>query len=213
MKKKIKLSILSALMCLGVSSIAQAAEPTDSLKNIDRSDVVASFKEDLKKKHPNLVIKEVTNEEAAKLRAEAKEHENQQSSSIGTYGPAKPVTDLYILGIVWDGGASHQAIDGQISTSKPIKGLSQVVTFEEGNGSDTQWLGDEQITFSNPDYIWKTDSVDYDGDRIVDAWIHYVTFDSDVKIPSQETKQYRFQSRSYNAPWNTEQAWLNIPHQ
>ncbi|WP_276917431.1 hypothetical protein [Aneurinibacillus aneurinilyticus] len=211
MKKKIKLSILSALMCLGVSSIAQAAEPSDSLKTSDTPDFVTSFKEDLKKKYPDLVITKVTNEEAAKIKQEMKEKQSLSSKQFG--GDAKPVTDLYVLGIVWDGGASHQAIDGQIFTSQPIKGISEVVTFEDGYGWDRQWLGDEEITYSHPDYVWEEEAVDYNGDRIVDGWIHYVRFDSDAKIPSQQTKQYRFQSTSYSYPQNTEKTWLNIPHQ
>jgi hypothetical protein len=220
MKKKIKLSILSALMCLGISSVAQAAEPANNLKNLDGSNVVERFKEELKVKYPNAVIQKVTAEEAEKIKKELREktktekkQDSQKQSLVSTMGSAPPVTDLYILGIIWDGGNSWQEINGSTYYAPAIKGLSQVVTFEEGYGSDSQWLGTEQITYSNPDYIWEEEAVDYEGDRIVDGWIHYVTFDADTKIPSGQSKQYRFESTSYNAPWNTEKTWLNIPHQ
>jgi len=180
--------------------------------------IIERFEKDAKKKYPNLDIKQVTPEESTKIKeemrakAEKEVRKEVQPSAVSAFGSAPPVTALYINQIAWDEPNGHKYIYGDL-TAPAVTGYTEIGVVEEGFGSDTQWLGNEQITYGNPDYSWNQYSIDYEGDRIVDGFFHVIGFNSDLKIQSKQTVQYRFESTSYNYPWNTAKTWINIPHQ
>ena len=97
-------------------------------------------------------------------------------------------------------------------TSHAVSGTVLIGVMEVGYGNDNQWLGDERITYQNRDYKINEATVDFNNDKIIDAFYHTVSFNSDLKIPSGTSSLYKFKSTSQNSPWNTIERTINIPH-
>jgi hypothetical protein len=198
--KKFILAFFTLCLSLVVVNTTEAATPIEENSSI--------FIENLKKEHPDWVINPVTQEEVSEIREE-------MATTNSITGSASPVTALYIDQVGWDLETTTpqiQYINNEL-TSAAVRGITGVGVVEIGYGNDLQWLGAEQITYNDPTYLIETSTIDFDGDTIVDGFFHVVYFDSDVKIPSGSSVEYRFQSTSINYPWNTMTAFINIPHQ
>jgi len=163
--------------------------------------------ENLKTKHPDWAITQVTLDEAAKVKEELENYPVLR-------GPAPPLTALYIDQIASQVGTINQQTEdiGLQQTSHAVSGTVTVAVMEVGYGSENQWLDDERITYQNRDYIITVASIDFNHDRIIDAFYHTVTFNSDLKISSGTSALYRFNCTSSSYPWNTIERTLNIPH-
>lgn len=162
--------------------------------------------ENLKTKHPDWTITQVTSDEAAEVKDELENYPVLR-------GPAPPLTALYIDQIVSQVGTSNEYTeDLRTQTSHAVSGTVTVAVMEVGYGNDYQWLDDEYITYQNRDYKINVATIDQNNDRIIDAFYHTVTFDSDLKITSGTTSVYKFKSNSQNYPWNSFERTLNIPH-
>lgn len=97
-------------------------------------------------------------------------------------------------------------------TSHAVSGTVTVAVMEVGYGSENQWLDDERITYQNRDYKLNEAAIDFNNDKIIDAFYHTVTFNSDLKISSGTSALYKFRSTSQNSPWNTIERTINFPH-
>ncbi|MGE7811244.1 DUF4879 domain-containing protein [Lysinibacillus capsici] len=163
--------------------------------------------ENLKTKHPDWTITLVTADEAAKIKEEVKK-------SPVLRGPAPPLTSVYIDQVISQVGTINEFSEdiGLQQTSHAVSGTVLIGVMEVGYGNDNQWLDDERITYQNRDYKLNEATVDFNNDRIVDAFYHTVTFNSDLKISSGTSALYKFRSTSQNSPWNTIERTINIPH-
>ena len=211
MKKFLALAAGAALSLsiFGGSEKASASSeaPMDSLQ-------VEAFKEQalesLRKDYPNIQILNLTPEEL--------EQQKKLKSvlAITPYASAPPVTSLAVRQVTSQMGTPDQfteSIKSNQLTSHTVKGTVGIGVLEVGYGNDNHWLGSERITYSHPDYESHSELLDYNNDRIIDAFYHSVFFDSDVKIPAGTSKVYKFQSISQNSPWNTMVTTINIPHE
>ena len=88
-----------------------------------------------------------------------------------------------------------------------------IAVVKMGYGSTYQWLDGEQILYGDSSYDIRSSTIDTNGDSIVDGFFDVVYFDSDEKIPSGYSTEYRYQSTSFNSPWNTMNTLIDIPHQ
>lgn len=164
--------------------------------------------ENLKEKNPEWTVTPATAEEVTEIK------EKLLAQKV-TRASAPPVTVLYIdqvgsqLGTV---NAYYEDISLYQSTSHEVQGVAGIGVLEKGYGNDWQWLGSELITYSHPDYIVDTATLDFNGDSIVDGFYHAVFFNSDTKITSSTSKLYKFKTTSQNSPWNTIERSINIPH-
>lgn len=185
---------------LGLNT-AEASEVEKDLIEID------PLIENLKTKHPDWTLTLVTSDEATNVREEIK-------NSPVLRGPAPPLTALYIDQIVSQVGTINEQTEdiGLQQTSHAVSGTVSIGVMEVGYGNDNQWLGDERITYQNRDYKINEAYIDKNNDKIIDAFYHTVTFNSDLKIPSGTSSLYTFRSISQNAPWNTIERTINIPH-
>ncbi|MCL1694754.1 DUF4879 domain-containing protein [Lysinibacillus sp. Bpr_S20] len=165
---------------------------------------------DLKTNHSDWTITLVTSDEVAKIKEELK---NSQNSSV-LRGPAPPLTNVYIDKVISQVGTSNQKIEdiGLQQTSHAVSGTVTVAVMEVGYGTENQWLDDERITYQNRDYKLNEAAIDFNNDKIIDAFYHTVTFNSDLKISSGTSALYKFRSTSQNYPWNTIERTINIPH-
>jgi len=159
----------------------------------------------LKTKHPDWTITQVTLDEVAKVK-------NWKIIQF-LRGPALPLTALYIDQIASQVGTSNEYTeDLRTQTSHAVSGKVSIGVMQVGYGNDNQWLGDERITYQNRDYKINEATVDFNNDKIIDAFYHTVTFNSDLKISSGTSALYKFRSTSQNSPWNTIERTINIPH-
>ncbi|KPN97499.1 DUF4879 domain-containing protein [Lysinibacillus sp. ZYM-1] len=163
--------------------------------------------ENLKTKHPGWTITLVTSDEAAKIKEEV-------NNSPVLRGPAPPLTSVYIDQVISQVGTINEYSEdiGLQQTSHAVSGTVLIGVMEVGYGNDNQWLGDERITYQNRDYKINEATVDFNNDKIIDAFYHTVTFNSDLKISSGTSALYKFRSTSQNSPWNTIERTINIPH-
>jgi len=202
MKKYLLAFSVLAGSVLGVNNIGVSAEEN----NVNKEE--NPLFENLKAKNPDWTVTSVTAEEVAEIKEELSEQKITRAS-------APPVTGLYIDQVASQLGTVneyYEEIGLYQSTSHEVQGTVGIGVLEEGYGNDWQWLGSELITYSHPDYIVDTASLDFNGDNIIDGFYHAVFFDSDAKITSGTSKLYKFKTISQNSPWNTIERSINIPH-
>lgn len=202
MKKYLLAFGILAGSVLGVNNIDASAEANNTNKEEN------SLFINLKAKNPDWTITQVTADEVAKIKEELLEQPI-------TRGPAPPVTALYIDQVASQLGTINEYYEDiglYQRTSHAVEGIAGVGVLEEGYGNDWKWLGSELITYTHPDYIVETASLDFNNDRIIDGFYHAVFFDSDAKITSGTSELYKFKTISQNSPWNTMEKSINIPH-
>ncbi|MGK4115377.1 DUF4879 domain-containing protein [Lysinibacillus capsici] len=199
------------LLTVGILASSLLGLNTAEASEIEKDKIaVDPLIEDLKTKHPDWTVTLVTSDEAAKIKEELK---NSQNSPV-LRGPAPPLTSVYIDKVVSQVGTSNQVTEdiGMQQTSHAVSGTVTVAVMEVGYGSENQWLDDERITYQNRDYKLNEAAIDFNNDKIIDAFYHTVTFNSDLKISSGTSALYKFRSTSQNSPWNTIERTINIPH-
>ncbi|MEY9978004.1 DUF4879 domain-containing protein [Lysinibacillus sp. RC79] len=191
------------LLAVGILTSGLLGLNTAEASEIEKDTIeVDPLIENLKTKHPDWTITQVTSDEATKI------------NSPVLRGPAPPLTALYIDQIASQVGTSNEKTEdiGLQQTSHEVSGTVAIGVMEVGYGNDNQWLDDERITYQNRDYKINVASLDFNNDRIIDGFYHTVTFNSDLKISSGTSALYKFRSTSQNYPWNTFERTLNIPH-
>lgn len=165
--------------------------------------------QEIKKEYPDAQFIDLTLEEYEQLQ---KQYINtiHSNESIGTMSSASPVTNIYFQTVSSNNGTENVRYK---TSTNPVKGYTTVGAYVVGYGNTKAWLGNEQITLTHRDYTWNTSGVDFNGDYVIDAFYHTISFNSDAKIFSGSSKQFKIESRSYNYPFNTMSATLNIVHE
>ncbi len=126
----------------------------------------------------------------------------QGNNSIKT--PAAPLTDFYIYGVYSEDQPDGERIQHSGSFYQTATALDHggswlvVITIEVG------YAGRRFAYFKNsPMQLADKDSLDFDGDSIIDGYACYWLYEGDFT-----NGMFKANSKSINSPWNTE----NIPN-
>lgn len=200
-----KLSVLLVLiLLLAVGGMAHAVDMTSGERELQKTAL-----EQIKEVYPDAEFIDLSLEEYEAL-IEERAKEQTAQSAIGTFAAAPPVTSVSIVRVESDKGIEN--VSNKTRTD-PVRGQVIIETIVDGYGSDTHYFGGFPISKTNPNFTFSVQGIDYNGDRIIDAFRHKVSFNSDTQIGWGSSRQYKLEARSHNSPFNTMSDSITIVHE
>lgn len=200
-----KLSVLFVLiLLLAVGGMAHAVDIASGERELQKTVL-----EQMKEVYPDAEFIDLSLEEYEALIEERVEEQTAQSE-IGTFAAAPPVTGVSIVRV--RSGNGVESVGNKTRTS-PVRGQVIIETIVDGYGSDTHYFGGFPIRKTDPNFTFSVQGIDYNGDRIIDAFRHEVSFNSDTQIGWGSSRQYKLEARSHNSPFNTMSDSITIVHE